>query len=69
MRRSDDQECQRLVSADKVMASENGGDGRHRHRCRDEARHGPVGYATLACGEDIDVSAILPKNDLNPGDM
>ncbi len=56
-----------IVSAEKVVAGENG--WLVVHRTDAEKKPGPVvGYAPLREGENIDVAAILTE-DVMPGDM
>lgn len=56
-----------VVSADMVMAAENG--WMVVHRTDAEMKPGPVvGYAPLRAGENTDVAAIL-QEDVQPGDM
>ena len=56
-----------IVSADMVMAAENG--WMVVHRTDAEMKPGPVvGYAPLRAGENTDVAAIL-QEDVQPGDM
>ena len=56
-----------VVSADKVVAGENG--WMVVHRTGMDMKPGPVvGYAPLREGENIDVAAILTE-DVMPGDM
>lgn len=56
-----------VVSADKVMAAENG--WLVVHRTGTEMKPGPVvGYAPLRAGENNDVAAIL-QEDVKAGDM
>jgi len=56
-----------VVSADKVMATENG--WMVVHRTDAEMKPGPVvGYAPLRAGENVDVAAIL-QEEVKSGDM
>ena len=56
-----------IVTADKVMAGENGWLGVHRTDA--DMKPGPVvGYAPLRAGENTDVAAIL-QEDVASGDM
>lgn len=64
---SDQSVANGVVSADKVMAPENG--WLVVHRTDSEMAPGPVvGYAPLRMGETDDVAAILTE-EVNPGDM
>jgi hypothetical protein len=56
-----------VVSADKIMAEENG--WMVVHRTDADMKPGPVvGYAPLRAGENVDVAAIL-QEDVASGDM
>ena len=56
-----------IVSADKVVAGENG--WLVVHRTDADMKPGPVvGYAPLRAGENVDVAAILTE-EVNSGDM
>ena len=56
-----------IVSAEKVMAGENG--WMVVHRTDAEMKPGPVvGYAPLRGGENVDVAAIL-QEEVKPGEM
>jgi hypothetical protein len=56
-----------MVSAEKVVAAENG--WMVVHRTGADKKPGPVvGYAPLRMGENIDVAAILTE-DVSPGDL
>ncbi|MBF9035133.1 hypothetical protein HKCCE2091_12880 [Rhodobacterales bacterium HKCCE2091] len=64
---SDQSVANGIVSADMIMAPENG--WMVVHRTDADMAPGPVvGYAPLRAGENIDVAAILTE-DVAPGDM
>ncbi|MGH1426273.1 MAG: DUF7282 domain-containing protein [Pseudooceanicola sp.] len=64
---SDQSVANGVVSADKVVAGENG--WMVVHRTGSDMKPGPVvGYAPLRKGDNMDVAAILTE-DVKPGDM